>query len=83
MREKVKNGKGLMFFMCVGPTNPWEQPTQLLFGILLIILIYMLYRVLGAKYPKYRSDMKAIATVLSVLIALGTMVIVFFTGTLC
>ena len=71
-----------MFFMCIGPTNPWEKPIQLLLGILLIVLIYMAYRVLGAKYPKYRSDMKAIAAVLSVLIAFGAIVL-FFTSSLC
>jgi len=71
-----------MFFMCAGPVNPWEKPTQLMLGILLIVLIYMVYRVLGAKYPKYRDSMKSWAIAFSVLIALGTIVL-FFTSSLC
>ena len=72
-----------MLFMCVGPVDPWATPLFILKGIALIAIIYVLYRVLGPRYPKYRSDMKAIVIVLSVLIAIGIIIITFFTGTLC
>jgi len=62
MREKVKNGKGLMFFMCY--EDPMVQLTQQLLGILAIVLIYIVYRLVATKYPAKRNGLKTIAMVM-------------------
>ncbi len=68
--------------MCVGTEDPLLKPVQLLFAILLIVLIYVLYRVLARKYPDKRGGLKSVAVTLSVLIALVTTVLMF-TGSFC
>jgi len=82
MREKVKKRECLVFFMCAGPTNPWEGWAWLLLFIAFIVLVYMGHRVLGAKYPKHRGLIKAVTITLGILIALLA-IPVFFIGSFC
>lgn len=78
MREKVKNREGLIFFMCIGPVNPWEKPAQLLLLVLFMLLVFMFYRVFRKKYPSIGGMTIAAELFLSLVL-----IVIFFTGSFC
>jgi len=72
----------LTLFMC-GPENPLVKPIQLSIGIVLIVLIYIIYKLVATKYPNYRNGMRSVAISLGLLVAIFSVLLSMLSTLAC